>query len=108
MLASKVSKHTTCDRMNDLNLAEMIHAAQRAGESTWGAEECRIATTANDTDDTVYVTLPNSEAPQQRVEVSYWSLQVSWNGASLSPRWPTRGDTGLAIFMDTGEVWLIY
>lgn len=94
--------------MNDLNLMEIIRSAQRAGEDQITAEECIISNTVASTTAKVYVTLPNSEAPQQRFEVAHWSLQVGWSGAALTPRWPTRGVTGLLIYMDTGEGWLIY
>lgn len=94
--------------MSDLNLEHIIHEARRAGEDQITAEECLISNTVNDEDADVWVTLPNSEAPQQRLRVDYWSLQVTWTGAALAPRWPSRGTRGLVIYMDTGEAWLIY
>ena len=77
-------------------------------DQSYAAEECKVATTANSVDDTVYVTFPNSDAPAERVRVSYWQLGVDFVNGGLEPRWPTRGDKAVAIYLDTGEICLIY
>ena len=70
-------------------------------------EECRVAVSADDVDDEVSVTLTNSKRPDLRHEV-HWRLAVGLDGATLVPRFPQRGDYGVVLHMDTGELWLIY
>ena len=91
-----------------MDISDHFTNVQRAIDSGFMAEHARIANTVNSIDDDVYVTLPNSEAPQQRVLVAFWQLGVAWNGVTLTPRWPTRDMDGVALYLDTGEICLIY
>lgn len=67
--------------------------------------KCKIATTANSEDDDVFVTFPNGDDPLKREIVDYWRVGVTGAGA---PRFPTRGNIGAVLELDTGELWLIY
>ena len=91
-----------------VDLHQFIAQQKRDAETFISAEYCKIANTVNDPADKVYVTFPNSESPALREEVAYWRVQFDWDGTNATPRWPTRGQKGLAIYMDTGEIWLIY
>lgn len=71
------------------------------------AETAKVATTATDPDDDVFVTLPNSESPNLRIEVR-WRAQVHIVGGIAEPLYPERGDVGIVINVDTGEPWLIW
>lgn len=70
-------------------------------------EKCLVSTTATDADDTVQVTLPNSESPNTRIEVQ-WRLGVKEIAGTLHPRYPQRGDEGVVFYDDEKEPWLIY
>lgn len=88
---------------NDLH--QVMRDTELGLETSFGAELCRVANTVEAEDEEVFVTLPNSEAPAKRVPVAEWRLQVAEGGTA---RYPQRGDVGLAIYTDTGEIWLIY
>ena len=71
------------------------------------AERCRVATSADEEDDEVMVTLIHSKRPDIRHPV-HWRVQVGLDGADLVPRFPQRGDEGVVIHLDTGELWLLF
>lgn len=91
------------------DLEEVLMEHHRLVEGQWAAEMCRIANTAADEGDDVFVTLPNSEVPSERVPVTFWRMTVGLDGDGiLVPRMPVKGQTGVALHMDTGEICLIY
>lgn len=91
---------------NDLH--SVLHRSRpRQMEDHAAAEKCLVATTAADETDEVYVTLPESVSPTHR-ELVLWRLQFEWDGTATVPRWPTRGDRGIVLRINTGELWLIY
>jgi hypothetical protein len=71
------------------------------------AERAVVATTATQASDDVFVTLPNSEAPNLRTQVE-WRLAVKDVAGTLHARYPTRGDEGCVFYDDEGQAWLIY
>lgn len=91
--------------MNDLHRILQEQSQDRHEE--FGAETAKVATTANDPDDDVYVTLPNSESPDTRIEV-VWRPGVQFIEGIAEPMYPTRGDRGIVVYTDTGEAWLIW
>lgn len=93
---------------NSDHLLRMAQEGRELAEGMVHAELAIIETTANSLDDVVLVTLPNSEAPYLAEPVAYWRLGVGLDGGDLVPRYPTAGQEGLAIHMDTGEIWLIH
>lgn len=66
---------------------------------------CRVATTADNENDDVYVTFPFDDEPARREIIDYWNVATSETGAA---RYPVRGDVGMVMEMDTGELWLIF
>jgi hypothetical protein len=81
---------------------------QWVSERTTGQEQCVIAETVASEADVVYVTLPNSDNPEERYEIDYWRLSVTAMSGSLQPRYPTQDAEAMVLYMDTGEMWLIY
>lgn len=72
-------------------------------------EECVIANTVTALSETVYVRLPNGDAPRQRHAVTYWRLSVGLNGSGdLVPRWPTENEKAIVLTTDTDALWMIY
>lgn len=71
------------------------------------AERAVVSNTVSDEDATVYVTLPNSESPELRIEVQ-WRLQVKDNAGTLAPRYPHKNDVGVVFYDDEGDAWLMY
>lgn len=72
-----------------------------------GAEDAIVATTAAAPGDSVMVTLPNSEDPDNRLEVK-WTTGVKFVAGAAQPRYPTRGDQGFVIETDSGDLWLFW
>lgn len=72
------------------------------------AEYAIVATTANSETDEVYVTLPNSEDPDEQIQVHHWRRQVTIVGGAAQWKYPEREDEALVIYMDTGELWLVW
>lgn len=93
--------------MPSSDLHRSFGSLDQARFEDFGAETAKVATTANDPDDDVYVTLPNSESPNVRIEV-IWRPAVQFVGDVAEPLYPTRGDKGIVIYSDTGEAWLIW
>jgi hypothetical protein len=78
-------------------------------EGQFQIETCVIATTATEPGDDVYITLPNGDAPSERVLVTFWRMSVDLDvGGDLVPRFPVRGRQGFALYADTGEVCLLF
>jgi hypothetical protein len=78
-------------------------------EGQFQVEMCVIATTATEPGDDVYITLPNGDAPKERVLVAFWRMSVDLDvGGALVPRFPVRGHQGFAVYADTGEICLIF
>lgn len=88
-------------------LSKRFRYAERQREEDFSAEKALVATTATDAADKVYVTLPNSEAPQLRIQVE-WRLGVMEVDGTVQARYPQRGNRGIVIYDDEGEAWLIY
>lgn len=91
---------------NDLH-SVLSRSRPRQMEEHAAAEKCLVATTADDVTDEVFVTLPEGVNPGHRESV-LWRLEFEWNGTDAVPRWPTRGDKGIVLRINTGELWLIY
>lgn len=87
------------------DLYKEMQEDKREAQDVIVAEKCLIATTATSETDDVYVTFPFSPAPSQQEIIDYWKPGVHGNG---SVRYPTRGDVGAALTLDTGELWLIF
>lgn len=88
-------------------LHKMFSEAEQHAAEGFGAETAKVATTATDPDDDVFVTLPNSGAPTTPIEVK-WRPQVQFVASVAEPLYPQRGDEGIVIYSDTGVPWLIW
>ena len=90
--------------MGDL-FRELIQDPERDRRNSFSVEKCKIATTATSIDDDVEVTFPLGDAPMQREPIDFWRPGINDDG---SVRYPTRGEVGMVIELDTGELWLIF
>jgi hypothetical protein len=89
-------------------LEEHFWEAEREAAEQINSEICEIASSPDAEGDTVYVKFPNSEHPDGKVKVDYWRVGVTLVGGVLQPRLPQRGQPGVALHLDTGEIWLIH
>lgn len=91
------------------HLHKLLDDQRQALEGRVQAENCIISNTVENPGDDVYVTLPDSEAPSERVLVAFWRMGVDLDvGGDLVPRLPVRGHRGVALYTDTGEICLIF